>query len=91
MNVLRIRHAYSAQRDRNTALFILKAREIHKIRQTSIDHLLGDISTYIDMTISRLFQNVDFALREKGLCMTEQLQAICNSPDVNDPFKWPSH
>ena len=79
---------YLAQRDRSTALFILKAREIHKISQSSLDSFLGDISTYIDMTKSRLIQNLDTALRQKGIVMgSEELQALSNSPEVTDPFK----
>ena len=78
---------YIAQRDRSTALFILKAREVHKIPQSSLDSLLGDISTYIDMTKSRLIQNVDTALRERGIVMGEELQELSNSPEVTDPFK----
>ena len=77
---------YVALRDRNTALFVLNAREILKISQSSMNHLLGDISTYIDMIKNRLIQNVDLLIREKGICMTEQLQTICNSSDVSDPF-----
>jgi len=39
--------AYITQRDRSTALFILKTREIHRVPQSSLCHLLGYISTYI--------------------------------------------
>ena len=77
---------YISQRDRSTALFILKAREIHKIPQSSVDHLLGDISTYITMTKDRLMYNVRAALRQKGISMEDELLAISNSPDVTDPF-----
>ena len=77
---------YIAERDRSTALFFLKAREIHKIPQSSLIHLLGDISTYIDMTKSKLMYNVGVALRQKGIYMEDELRAICNSPDVSDPF-----
>ena len=79
-------HPYIAQRDRSTALFILKAREIHKIPQSSLDHLLGDISTYVDMIKSRLMDNVAVSLRRRGISMEDDLQAITNSPDVSDPF-----
>ena len=78
---------YFAQRDRNSALFILKAREIHKISQSSLNSLLGDISTYVDMTKVRLIQLVNEALRAKGIEMGEELQALSNSPTVSDPFK----
>ena len=77
---------YIAERDRSTALFILKACEIHKIPQSSMNHLLSDISTYIDMTKTRLMYNVGVALRQKGISMEDELRAICNSPDVTDPF-----
>jgi hypothetical protein len=77
---------YISERDRCTALFILKAREIHKISQSSMDHLLGDISSFFETMKDRLIQNVDSALREKGICMTDHLQAISHSPDVSDPF-----
>ena len=78
---------YIAQRDKSTALFILKAQEVHKIPQSSLNYLLGDISTYIDMTNCRLIQNVSAALREKGIEMDDELQALSNSPEVSDPFK----
>lgn len=68
------------------ALFILKACEIHKIPQSLMNSLLGDISTYVDMTKSRLMHNVGVALRENGICMEDELLAISNSPDVTDPF-----
>ena len=77
---------YCAERDRSTALFILKACEIHKIPQSSLNHLLSDISTYIDMTKTRLMYNVGITLRQKGITMEDELRAICNSPDVTDPF-----
>lgn len=50
--------SYMTQLRRSTALFILKAREIHKIPQTSLDYLLGDISTFMDMNRSRLLQKI---------------------------------
>ena len=50
--------SYMTQLRRSTALFILKAREVHKIPQTSLDHLLGDISNFMDMNRSRLLHKI---------------------------------
>ena len=77
---------FIAQRERSTALFILKACEIHKIPQSSMNHLLGDITTYMDMTKSRLMHNIGVALKQKGISMEDELIVISNSPDVTDPF-----
>lgn len=75
-----------AQLQRSSALFILKAREIHKIPQTSLDSLLGDISTFIDVIRSRLLQRISKELKEKGIDMEQDLLALSNSPDIANPF-----
>ena len=75
-----------AQLQRSSALFILKAREIHKIPQTSLDSLLGDISTFIDVIRSRLLQSITEELKEKRIDMEQDLLALSNSPDIANPF-----
>ena len=77
---------YIAHRDRSAALFILKASEIHKVSQSALNGLLGDISEFIDMTKERLMHKVGAALTEKGITMDGELLAISNSSDVKDPF-----
>lgn len=80
--------SYMNQLRRSTALFILKARrEIHKIPQTSLDYLLGDISTFMDMNRSRLLQKISVALKEKGIDMESDLVALSTSPDITNPFE----
>ena len=75
------------QLHRSAALFILKAREIHKITQTSLDYLLGDISSFMDMNRTRLRQKITVALKEKGIDMEGDLLAFSNSPDIANPFE----
>lgn len=70
----------------NTALFILKALEVHKVSQSSMNHLLGDISEYLDMVKGRLLHRVAAALKDKGIAMEDVLATLSNSPDVADPF-----
>lgn len=74
---------YMTQLRRSTALFILKSREIHKIPQTSLDYLLKDISTFMDMNRSRLLQKISIALRTD---MEGELVALSTSPDITNPF-----
>lgn len=78
---------YINQLHRSTALFILKAREIHKIPQTSLDYLLGDISTFMDINRSQLIQKITVALKEKGIDMESDLVALSNSQDIVNPFE----
>ena len=78
---------YRTQLRRSAALFILKAREVHKIPQTSLDKLLGDISVFIDMSTSKLLQKIVVALKEKGIDMEGELESLRNSQDVSNPFE----
>lgn len=79
--------SYANQQQRSTALFILKAREIHKIPQSSLDYLLGDISTFMDLNRSMLLHKVAVALEKKGIFMENELQALNESPDITNPFE----
>ena len=80
--------SFITQRDRSTALFLLKAREIHKISQSALDHLLGDMAVYMDMIKERLMENVIATLQRKGINMEDDLELLrlTKSPEVTDPF-----
>ena len=78
--------SYVTQHRRSTALFILKAREVHKIPQSSLDYLLGDISNFMDANRSRLLHKIAVALRERGIHMEDELLVLSSSPDVTNPF-----
>ena len=80
------KESYIALRDRSTALFILKCREIHKISPSLTYHLLGDIASYVDMMKDRLVHNIGATLRTKGIDMNEELLALNNTPDARNPF-----
>ena len=50
---------------REAALFLMKAKEIHKISQSSLQGLIGDITTIVQLTSQYLKKSVEAVLANR--------------------------
>jgi hypothetical protein len=58
-----------------SALFILKAREVYKMSQSALDSLLSDVSTMVDSKIGKMQASVSAVLDSKGITIDEELKS----------------
>jgi len=72
---------------REAAMFLLKTKEIHKVSQSHLGGLIGDISFIVESTVQQLEKKVEGALENRGVGMNDDLRQIFHSPLVNDPFQ----
>ena len=73
---------------RQTALFLMKAREVHKISQVSLDGLLADFTEMRRSSTQYLESEINKILTASGLRMDdfEGLRNLFCQPEVVDPF-----
>ena len=70
-----------------SALFILKAKEVHKISQSSLNELLQDVTTVVEQKISLLKTDISCSLASKGIEMDAELQSLFYKPELVKPFQ----
>ena len=71
----------------STALFIMKAKEVNKISQSSLNALLQDVTAMMERKISRLEEDVSLALGARGMEMDTELQSLFRKPELVQPFQ----
>lgn len=74
----------STSRQREAALFILKAKHLHKVSQNALNGLQCDISSMLETTVHQLEVGVMDLLHMSPL--REQVRTVFHSPIVTDPF-----
>lgn len=72
---------------RQSALFLMKAKEINKVSQSALNELVGDITSLFEQKVQSLQSSVSAALAEKGIIMDPELQSLFCKPEVIAPFQ----
>ena len=72
---------------KEAGLFLIKTKEIYKVPQSTLDSLVGDISTIVESTIKHIEKRVKMELEERGISVTKELQEIFNFPHINKVFQ----
>lgn len=67
---------------KEAGLFLLKAKELYKISELSMESLVSDISTIVESTMKHLEDRVQDVMAGKGISMTADLQQIFKYPEV---------
>ena len=71
----------------SAALFIMKAKEVNKISQSSLNVLLQDVTMMLEQKISKLETDVCRALATRGIEMDAELQSLFRKPELVKPFQ----
>ena len=71
----------------SAALFIMKAKEVNKISQSSLNVLLQDVTTMLEQKISKLETDICRALATRGIEMDAELQSLFRKPELVKPFQ----
>ena len=71
----------------SAARFIMKAKEVNKISQSSLNVLLQDVTTMLEQKISKLETDVCRALATRGIEMDAELQPLFRKPELVQPFQ----
>jgi len=58
---------------REAAMFLPKTKEIHKVSQSYLGRLIGDISFIVESTVQQLEKKVEGALEDRGVGMNDDL------------------
>ena len=74
----------STLQPREAALFILKAKHLHKVSQNTLNRLQCDFSSMLEATVHQLEVGVMDLLHMSPL--REQVRTVFHSPIVTDPF-----
>lgn len=73
-------------RKRTAALFVLKAKHIHKVSQSSLSDVMCDISTMLESTVQHVEKDVMAELGDIDPDIEARLHLIFHSQQVCDPF-----
>ena len=71
---------------REAALFVLKAKHVHKVAQSSLNGVMCDITTMLESTVHRLEKGVMAALGNADAALKMHVNEIFHSQEVSDPF-----
>ena len=76
------------QSKRAKALFLMKAKQIHKISQTALNGLVDDISLMVQQTIETVYCRVTSALSESSIDKARIIgfEKIFADRNLRDPF-----
>ena len=77
------------QHTKNMALFLLKAKEIRKVSQMSLDGLTSDFGNILQRTIKQLKLDINRCLQTSSINM-EAIQGLTetfNHPNITNPFR----
>ncbi len=77
----------SDQEMQQPALFLMKAKEVNKVSQSSLNELVGDITLVLERKCQKLESSVSAALAERGIEMDPELQSLFHRPNVIAPFQ----
>ena len=72
----------TVKRLHSPALFLLKAKEIHRINQSSLDSLMNDITVIVEQTLDEVEARSTFLIGDAR----KQLSEIVNDPTLRNPF-----
>ena len=56
------------------ARFLLKAKHLYKVSQSSLDSLIGDIGEMIELQVAMIQQNVTSILTSRGVSLDDELR-----------------
>ena len=68
------------------ALFLMKAKTVHKVSQCVLDELIGDISLLLDRRVESLQEEIHGAIERTGIEMSAELSLIFRRPSITAPF-----
>ena len=71
---------------REAALFVLKAKNVYKVSQSSLNGLMCDFGAALESRVHRLETKVMAAIDNADATLKMQMTEIFNSPDVANPF-----
>ena len=73
------------------ALFLLKTKEVRKVSQTTLDGIIDDVSSIVQLTIDDLHHEVDVILKRNGLddgiSTFHDLEDLFENTDKREPFR----
>lgn len=69
------------------ALFVLKARHVHKVAQSSICEVMCDFTSLLERSVHKLHSRVFEILDDIDPVMKNEVTVAFNSQDVLDPFR----
>ena len=71
---------------RASALFIMKAKHVHKVSQSSLNYLLQDVTMEVQQKVGLLEAEVSSALASRGISMDSELLSVFQKPEILNPF-----
>ena len=76
------------QHMKNMALFLLKAKEVRKVSQSSLDGLTSDFTIILQGIIEQLKSDINTCLTSNGINMGafQGLNEVFNHPNIINPF-----
>lgn len=76
------------QHTKNMALFLLKAKEVRKVSQSSLDGLTSDFTIILQRILEQLKSGINRCLIANGINMeaVQGLSEVFNHPNITNPF-----
>ena len=71
---------------REAALFVLRAKYVHKVAQSSLNRIICDYTSMLESTLHRLETGVMAALGSADAVLTKEISEIFHSQCESDPF-----
>lgn len=71
---------------RASALFIMKAKQVHKVSQSSLNDLLQDVTMEVEHKVGLLEAEVSSVLASRGISMDSELLSLFRKPEIIKPF-----